>query len=718
MPWLSDGGLRRTRSLNTMPRIKPILILIVWLLLTGSVLLIVWRWREVRAFWGDDRRSEYKLDTTPRRPYYQIVSPIEARQSMRIVKTPPEYHNICNLNVRFRVMIRIPEEGRLDGLKSLIEKLSATEYHGCRITLQFLLPRDQNSIMAYCDQLDWPHGKVHSRTALEGGKPSSNIFEAWIPEPNEYVIALDKMDADVGDGWFEFVLATLGQYIVDPTCGKTIISTILSRVGGISLDQLSGEPQTLSQQPAKAAILLPEFWKRLQHYAKWRRERPAPVLPYAPPENLLENESWRQYLWEYLILSGNVLIHSNLDVMSAGFKEILHWIGSMAPLYNIPVRSPLNSPTTLIELQSAVVPGVGDGYIGIIPSKKRCILDDNTDPITWKPQRRQYFLYEPHGMLPVQIEALQMSLLFATMLNRTLIVPPFVNAKDTKETVPPHKLFTWNATWASTTPITAFPFEQFNISRHTNWRARKLPYVMMMNLKSPILQPRNVSIGRQVVWPVLGATDEQVMEWYADCKDTILTFRHFNRIIDKFFDPKFQERHEALIESWKFAPPVRTFLDEVDNKWPKITCVIYSRGNGKIPCGMGIKDSKEHGLLYYRSCVAPIGRIAEYALEESHKAGLTPGHIYVLSDAATGDSPTGLVSGKLIHGRNDLEALIKEDGSLVPSGMAGELATLLEKEICSAASLFISNIYSPLGRLLLEERKKHGLPSNYLGQTQ
>lgn len=367
-----------------------------------------------------------------------------------------------------------------------------------------------------------------------------------------------------------------------------------------------------------------------------------------------------------------------------------------------------------------------------------CLLDEFTSPL--RPQstagRRKYLLYEPNGSWMAQIDSLQKAMILAAQLNRTLIMPPFVHpegvavataereikANGDKRMVDWRVLFQWEATvgWVRTTPYEKFPFQHFYLERSVLLRTRALRYDLMLELDSPIMDSRNVTAGQEVMLPVLAATDQEMLDAVGGCEDTILPIRNFNTAIEEVLDPQSVTNLTRLRSSWSLSSGLEDFVLGLRNGsiWPaNLTCTIFSRGNGKIPCGMDIFDSKEKGLLYYRSCQAGPARLAEYALEGARAANITAGAIYLMQEARNREIPPSEIgTGVKLYTVTDLAEEITARPELgIPPSLAEHLAGMLERELCRKAALFVNNLYSPLGTAIAEYRGNQSLPVQTVG---
>lgn len=462
-----------------------------------------------------------------------------------------------------------------------------------------------------------------------------------------------------------------------------------------------------------------------------------------------------RYVDEFLIRSGYVILYNPRAAAYLANRPNRH-VGlftRLGPLGGLPVLDAschrVESMETLVDRGISQL-GREYGHLvllrspGVEPSQPLvggCLLDEFTSPL--QPQstagRRKYLLYEPHGSWMAQIDALQKAMVLAAQLDRTLIMPPFVHPegvaremaadRDTKisdsgRLVDWHVLFQWEAAeWVRTTPYEKFPFRHFYLERNVLLKTRALRYDLMLDLDSPIMDSHNVTAGQEVMLPVLAATDQELLDAVGGCRDTILTIRNFNTAIEQVLDPQSVTNLSQLRSTWGLSSSLEDFVLGLRNGtiWPaNLTCTIFSRGNGKIPCGMDIFDSKEKGLLYYRSCQAGPARLAEYALEGARAANITAGAIYLMRETSNRETlpPEVGGTGVKLYTVTDLAGEIIARPELgIPPSLAEHLAGMLERELCRKAALFVNNLYSPLGTAIAEYRGNQSLPVQTVGMA-
>lgn len=222
--------------------------------------------------------------------------------------------------------------------------------------------------------------------------------------------------------------------------------------------------------------------------------------------------------------------------------------------------------------------------------------------------------------------------------------------------------------------------------------------------------------------PVLNTTDAYYLEAFGGCKDEVMVFGHFENIVDSFKLEKSQEMFKRMREHWSFRKPLIWYLETLKSKkWPSpLVCVLYSRGDRNKKCAIedGKKD-KQSALVEYRSCKASPRRILDYALDAAKKfnINITKGSIYVMQDTPIVEElPKKIENVKVMHAGTLAEWLHKNGSLDVQKKSALFIAQVIEREICLDAALFVNNVFSPLGNLIVQVRKIRRLPNSYLGE--
>lgn len=427
-----------------------------------------------------------------------------------------------------------------------------------------------------------------------------------------------------------------------------------------------------------------------------------------------------------MILQGMVLIHNNeMNMIGNAAKLVVEehkmrqFIQRLPALVLIPIFDAQNQRVDCIQTLTGrrAEPSQND-YPGFPVRRTRCILDEFSDPIEPIKSRRKYLLYEPRGSWTSQIKTFINAHVFATELNRTLITPPFISSEGAK--VDFERFFSWNVSWAGGSDYNLFPFKHFPIKRHAVFRTRSLRYDLMDGIDLPIARSRNVSYGMPVMIPTLWGTDGEAIEAFGDCIDPILVIKNFNDAIEQFDDEEAKRKRREFQGSWTKSPRLeaifQTLIKSMDSP---IFCTIFSRGNGKIPCGMDISNNKHMGLLYFRSCQASPTRTIDYAVEAAQKFNMAKGSVYVIEETPFGESlPMTSKAGFTVYTMERLEQMIKKHAFSTPlaPGMMEMIAQMLEREICKDAPLFVTNIYSPMGKSYEGYRKEHDLITTFLGK--
>lgn len=436
-----------------------------------------------------------------------------------------------------------------------------------------------------------------------------------------------------------------------------------------------------------------------------------------------------RYLNEYMRIYGFTLLFTRtprLRVEKHGSKRSLPSI-LFVPLKDLPVYDSSLQPVPMVEsLEERAAVDEQDRYSGGSSSPLHCILDALSDPLPKYTgpidrKRPMYLAYEPHGSWQDQIDTLQKAHVLAAQLNRTLIVPPFVNPSNVSETASMRRFFSWEAQWVRQVSHRSFPFEHFSIPRHVLFRTRAVRYDLMYGLATPITDARQVKAGVQVMIPALWASDAELVETLGGCReDQILFLKNFNNAVQVLYDPVALDNLQRLRTQWTLSRPLQKLLNHTQSTWPRpLICTIYSRGTGKVPCGMDIVKDKENGLAYYRNCQAEPTKVIDYAVEAGRGLNMTAGSVYLLREMPVKQTlPKTTAAGVRVLTSTDLVQQVVDHPSLgIPSGMAVHVAEMLERELCQEAALFVNNLYSPLGASIAAYRRTERRPIRFLGQT-
>lgn len=309
-------SLQRTRSMNSLPRIRSFVQLIVALMISIGLIVMLLHWKKyLIIFWPKKlRESDEQLSviianatTVPQLIFQETLrQPVGRGGLLRLMREAQKHTELCKeIGVFFRIILIVPEDS-LKRLDSLLEQLRRMDYFQCVTHLQFLLPPgDDGMLAAYVDQLVWPYGKVYSGTSDGDNFMKDNFLSSWSPDSDhEFAIIFDDIDCSVKVEAIEWALLILHRYFLDIQ-GQRTTSTLARSMAGLSFGlftppTIEGRSNdcsiTLSQVPLGILLLVPWFWAELTDYSIWRQDHPAPPLPYQSSPNVLEASSlWKLY---------------------------------------------------------------------------------------------------------------------------------------------------------------------------------------------------------------------------------------------------------------------------------------------------------------------------------------------------------------------------------------------------------------------------------------
>ncbi len=380
------------------------------------------------------------------------------------------------------------------------------------------------------------------------------------------------------------------------------------------------------------------------------------------------------------------------------------------------------------EYEDALLPSLltemRDEYVKLSEAdgqRPTCILDDLSSPMasTSRAQGGRYLAYEPQGTFLAQRSSLVSALTISSLLNRTLIVPPLFRRLDdgTILTVPLEHIFQIKVPWAQTVPLAHFPFRRHRIGRNVLFRTNSTSYEDLLHLPAPLAKEQGLGLGEQIILPALLASDTDMLSMFAACTDTVLYFRHFDRIIDAYEDERGKRQSKEVEETLSIHPALEKLAASFGSH---VACGVYSRGGGTIPCGGDIKPYKAQGRVYYQNCIANATRISEYVRNKSQEQSIPIEMVYVIEEAPLAkEEPLGdrLEGGLTVRGTSHLVAAIvalcKE--LRAPPVLARDLGSLVERQLCMGALMFVSHRYSQASDEIVAYRKKANLALGQLG---
>lgn len=727
-----------------MPRMRPCLHLFLLVLVVGGGVLLVLHWRQPLPSQSSYAAPFNALNELPD-PVLLFRTLLRHKKSILTLLVGGKTTNhwsLCRLpSISFRLTLALPEDSRPDQLSDLMNRIETIEFGECRVNLHFVISQNMTSeCVAFVDQLQWAHGRVYSFTAVETSLQDL-VVPSWSADNDlEFNILLDERALARGEPsspqMFENALRLLRTYFVDAK-GRRLPSRVGKRVAGIGLASpeegldkiLKTSDACLWQAPSGAALFLPWFWRGLASFFAWKRGSLTQSMFAANSGTLNRPDSWQVYLEDYMRIYGLTIIHARTPKIGSdktGSKRRSKAL-LLLPLKDLPVYDADLHQVPYVELLHVrVAASQQDDYPAIPDVLPRCILDAFSDPLPvaagpLSRKKPMYLMYEPHGSWQDQVDALQKAHVLAGQLNRTLIVPPFVNPLNASDYIDFTTLVAWEAPWVRHVSYQDFPFEHFRIPRHVLFRTRAVRYDLMLQLETPVMTARNVTAGVQVMVPALWASDEEAVEALGGCReDQILLVKNFNNVLQSLFHPVAINNLHHLRTHWNLSIPMHKILNDTMSTWPSpLACTVYSRGNGKIPCGMDIYDSKENGFEYFRNCHAGPPKLIEYAVEAGRTLNTTIRSVYVLKEASFSDvlPERGADGVQILTNADLMRALVKSPDLSLTDGIAIHVAAMLEREICQNAQLFVNNLYSPLGRTIADHRKAEGKLVRFLGQT-
>lgn len=545
------------------------------------------------------------------------------------------------------------------------------------------------------------NGSLSERTADDpsGSRPSISpgtaLLRSWYPKEGEFAIFIDPAATTAVNGLLSQATTLIRQYFLS---GEREESFAAKTLLGVSLcpDELARGALTkgtwyLAPQPLSSVVLLP-FWsgKDLLSFAELTTD---------------ETVTWRSLLKEFMHTTGRTLLFPGS--------------GIGPPLHSLPV---IGGGEVGDSTESLIVPDpsqleriMAPSSSPTVPPMQRCLLDEFSDPIPPRGSRPARFMYyEPTGSVASQVDTLQRVLILADLLNRTLIIPPLVNPANESATVPFVWVYAANMNWLRISTFETFQFFAHPIKRHVIYEriAVKLETNTTGSDRLALLEARGLDYGKTIRLPLLNTTDTQFVADLAGCHDEVLALGPFEGLPSKLTVPGVDERLLRLRRNWTFRPQLIWFMDELRSKWASpLVCVLVPR-----PLTCHPPDS--------RLC-DPTGREHLQKTQlAAHQLALTPASIYLLRDApGAGDEDEHLLPQTyddvpIYSAAHLADALWRKRSLDIPREAATLVASLVERELCRDVALFVSDPRSVLGRLMVEVRRRQGLPAVILGESE
>lgn len=543
------------------------------------------------------------------------------------------------------------------------------------------------------------------------------LLRSWYPKEEEFAIFLDPAATTTVDGWLLQATTLLNQYFIretSPTDGEREESFAAQSLLGISLSpeepsrrrSVKGTWYLASRAPSSIVLLPPWSGKELLPFVELSNDRTV---------------TWQALLEEYMRTTGRTLLFPGA--------------GSGPPLHSLPVmrrraedgeeaeaEEPKNEKGLYNHSRPLMVLDSGH-YRGMIPSQlkapptQRCLLDEFSDPILPRGSRPAHFMYyEPTGSVASQVDTLQRVLILADLLNRTLIIPPLVNPANESESVPFAWVYAANMNWLRISTFETFQFFAHPIRRHVIYervaKQGKNP-TSTSSSRLALLDTRGLEYGKAIRLPLLNTIDAQFVADLAGCHDEVLTLGPFEGLPSKLTFPGVEEHLLRLRRNWTFRPQLIWLMDELRSKWASpLMCVLVPRSFTNC-----------HSLGS-RLC-DPTGREhLQKAQLAAQQLDLTPASIYLLRDApGAGDEdermlPQNYGDVPIYSAAHLADALWHKRSLDIPREAATLVASLVERELCRDVALFVSDPRSALGRLMVEVRRRQGLPAVILGDSE
>lgn len=422
------------------------------------------------------------------------------------------------------------------------------------------------------------------------------------------------------------------------------------------------------------------------------------------------------------MINGNVILYpenySFVNPSAGDTSSLKNLLANFVPLVELPVYDDNGQLKSGLEYLQSTSWNSSRAKTPINSSEpSACILDQFSLPAAQEEDHlSKYLFYEPQGSLLMQKEALLKAAVFSAQLNRTLIIPPLIDSSKPNVYIPVRDVFNFDEDSTKMVNLDSFSLERFNITRSTLFKPWSWQYDATIKLPSPLLEARDIPTGQKIFFPVLFGTDTEMKKMFAGCTDSLLTFRHFSSVIEKFEDPVWAKYYRDLKNSCTISDRLKLLTERLKSSWEQIGCTVFSRGDGVKPCGDDIKKVKGKELKYHQNCVNSALNTCGVVLKAAEGHGIKVKKVYIIPETTIKHSLSQASSAIEFITRSDLvrEAMkIEELKDL--HNFFDMLIAMVEQIICEEADFFVGNIYSALSDQIISARESQGKKSEMLG---
>lgn len=192
------------------------------------------------------------------------------------------------------------------------------------------------------------------------------------------------------------------------------------------------------------ALFAPWAYKKFLHYTRWQIAKDT------------SKADWKELVNGYLEHTGSLFLHFTRNApLDKSYR--VGRLNELPSLQAIPIfNSRQEYQPSILSLE--LIPSEYPGY-PLGGRSKRCMLDEMSNAIiTGPPGRNRYLFYEPFGSIPQQVGSVQAALMFANLLNRTLIIPPLVNPHNQSDWMAFRSLFLIQFDWLQLATFETFQF--------------------------------------------------------------------------------------------------------------------------------------------------------------------------------------------------------------------------------------------------------------------
>lgn len=547
------------------------------------------------------------------------------------------------------------------------------------------------------------------------------------------------------------------------------------------------ESQFLFQLPCSwGALYVPWHWRSFLQYYNWRWNQTEEALHASVPDSATRYwiRSWKKYLVELMYMRGMAMIHPNmpnqlsfsthhrepgehteakpqehlvedlgtlvLDYFTVPLvKEIdvdvyRKMIGEMKPLQEMPVinfhHEGVRDIWSLSQLGVFTVDlmeryGWSEQKAGF-DQHPNCILDRVIVPVSESQSSMQekFLLYEPESTFEDQVTALRNAIAFSQILNRTLVVPPFIAPKNATLSLSIFDIFSLAP---KDLPVASIGIGEFVSSKKNLWIDRVTGFVPWSERKSvaylddkSLLEHYRFSTSHQAILNFFSGHEGEILAKFSSCHDSILAMRRLHNGFIAFADVA----RTAQMVKWsrEFLKLKESVATAAASGLPKsMACVVYSKGDTPKLCGHDVntnpKAREEQKIVAYRSCQVTAERTIQYALDDAKTLNVSVDGVYLLlEDVSSGGSipktyeektskrNLSIITRDVIIQNLKSNEIIKNYAEEIIS----EISILVESQICSTSKFFEGNVYSSRSAKILSERESTGLvdSSNTLGK--